>query len=386
MTNASSWFDGVRVLDLSRLLPGPFCTMLLGDMGADVLKIERPEGGDYARQFPPKTEGVSAFFAAVNRNKSSMTLNLKSDEGTEIFRELAAESDVVLHSNRPGVMERLGVGPETLRAEHPGLIYCSISGYGDDGPLADRAGHDLNYIARAGLLQQNASREGDPVVPGFQVADIAGGGLYAALAISGALFHRERTGEGDVLDISMTEGALSLHAPVQGAESAGLEHEPGGEMLTGGIPAYGVYETADGKYLAVGALEPKFWMELVQALGVPEVAADGHDTGPSGREAREALAEAFRERDRDEWVEEFEGREVCVEPVQSPAEVFEDELFRARETFFELSGVRQTRTPVTPDAAEHEPAPELGEQTREVLRDLGRGDDEIDALEEDGVV
>jgi crotonobetainyl-CoA:carnitine CoA-transferase CaiB-like acyl-CoA transferase len=360
--------------------------MLLGDMGAHVLKIERPERGDYARQFPPKTDGVGAFFAAVNRNKSSMTLNLKSDEGTQIFRELAAESDVVVHSNRPGVMERLGVGPETLRSEHPELIYCSISGYGDDGPLVDRAGHDLNYIARAGLLQQNARREGDPVVPGFQVADIAGGSLYAALAISAALFQRERTGEGDVVDISMTEGALSLHAPVQGAESAGLEHEPGGEMLTGGIPAYGVYETADGEYLAVGALEPKFWMELVQAVGVPEIAAEGHDTGPSGREARETLAEAFRERARDDWLEEFEGREVCVEPVQSPAKAFEDELFRAREVFFELSGVRQTRTPVTPEDVAHEPAPELGEHTREVLEDLGRDGAEIDALEEKGVV
>lgn len=386
MAETKRWFSGVRVLDLTRLLPGPFCTQLLADMGAEVLKVERPEGGDYARQYPPKIDGISAFFAAVNRNKRSLTLDLKTDEGVEIFEQLVGDFDVLVESFRPGVMERLGFGNERLLREHPELVYCSISGYGADGPFEQRAGHDLNYMARSGLLHQNARAGDPPVVPGFQLADIAGGGLYTALAIAGALFDGTRTGEGAYVDVSMTEGALSLHSTLQAAVGAGSDAAPGTRTLTGGVPCYSVYETKEGKYLAVGALEPKFWMKLLEIVGLPELAAEGHAKGESGESVRRKLQEAFEERNRTEWMEAFEGEDVCVEPVQSPEEVVEDELFRARDVFFELSGIRHTKTPLTPSDRDHDPAPALGENTADVLSDLGRDPEAIETLRERGVV
>jgi crotonobetainyl-CoA:carnitine CoA-transferase CaiB-like acyl-CoA transferase len=380
------WLEDVRVLDMSLLLPGPFCTMLLGDMGADVLKIERPEGGDQSRMYPPRVEGTSTFFAGLNRNKRSIGLDLKSDRGTEILEGLVEEADVLVESFRPGVLERLGVGHEHLQSVNPELITCAITGYGADGPLANRAGHDLNYEARSGLLYQNRGADQAPVVPGAQVADIAGGGLYAALSIVGALYRRERTGGGEFLDISMTEGAMSLHIPQQAAAGAGEAPEPGGDLLSGGAPSYNVYETADGEYMAVSALEPKFWGQLLDLLDAQELAAEGLDTGESGEEAREQLADIFAEKTREEWVELFDGEEVCVEPVKSPAELIEDELFRAREVFFELAGVRHARTPVTPPEREHTAPPELGEHTDEVLGELGYEEATIEEMREDGVV
>ncbi len=380
------WLEGVKILDLSRLLPGPFCTLLLGDMGAEVLKIEHPEGGDYARHYPPRVDGESTFFASVNRNKRSLTLDLKTDEGIAILEALVDEADVLVESFRPGVMERLGVGHERLRELNPELVTCAITGYGADGPLVDRVGHDLNYVARAGLLEQNARSGERPVVPGGQIADIAGGGLYAALSILGALFDRERGGGGAFLDISMTEGALSLHLPLQAAAGAGEAPEPGEGMLNGGVPAYNVYETADGEYLAVAPLEPKFWGRLVELLDAPELAADALDGGQAGEETRRELARIFADRPREEWLDLFAGEEVCVEPVKSPAELIDDELFQAREVFFEIAGIRHTRTPVTPPEREHTEAPGLGEDTDRVLEQLGYDAEAIARLQREGVV
>ncbi|MFW5968660.1 MAG: CaiB/BaiF CoA transferase family protein [Persicimonas sp.] len=386
MRKDERWLEGVKVLDLSRLLPGPFCTMLLADMGADVLKIEAPEGGDYARYYPPVEGEYGAFFAAVNRNKRSMTLDLKDERGVGVFERLVEEADVVVESFRPGVMERLGIDYERLCNINEGIVFCSISGYGQDGPMRERAGHDLNYMARAGLLEQNGRAGDAPVVPGFQVADLAGGALYAALGITSALYGRERTGEGARLDISMTEGAMSLHLPLQAAIAAGEEQPRGEGMLTGGRASYNVYETKDGEYLAVAALEPKFWMGFVQAIDAPELADAGMATGEEAQAARERVAEVIGAKNLKYWLRVFEEIDVCVEAVRSPEEVLEDELFRAREMFFELAGYHQTRTPLTPVEREHAPPPGHGEHSREVLDEVGFSAEEIEVLEGDGVV
>lgn len=380
------WLDGLRVLDLSRLLPGPFCTMLLADMGAEVIKVEDARGGDYARYYPPYLdEGFGAFFATINRNKRSIGLDLKDARGVALLTELAASADVLVESFRPGVMERLGCGHEQLAEVNPGLIYCAITGYGQDGPLAARAGHDLNYLALAGVLEQNGRAGDAPVTPGFQLADIAGGALYAALGVTSALYRRERTGQGAFVDVSMTEGALSFHLPIHATMSRGEQVERGQGMLTGGVPCYGVYETSDGRHLAVGSLEPKFWMGLVQALGVPELATDNLATGEEGARVRAKIAEVIAGKTLDEWTALLAEVDVCCEPILTPAEAIESELFRARQMFFDLQGIRQTRTPLTPPGREHAPAPAHGEHTDAVLGEL-RSAEQLEALRAEGVV
>ncbi|MEZ4462585.1 MAG: CoA transferase [bacterium] len=355
--------EGVRVLDFTRLLPGPFATLLLADMGADVIKIEDTGGGDYARYYPPMVGESSAFFESVNRNKRSITINLKSPDGVNLARKLAATADVIIESFRPGVMEKLGIGPVRLREEFPRLIYCSISGYGQTGTMADRAGHDINYMAHAGLLGQNGEF---PTVPGFQVADLAGGALYAALGITSALYQRERKGVGAFLDISMTEGALSLALPLLAMHSAGGQTIPGGGMLTGGIAAYNVYQTKDGRALAVGSLEPKFWAGFLAEIGAPELIADGHGSP----QAIARIAAIVSEHALEDWLARFGQVDVCVEGVKSLDEVLDSELHRSREVFFELSGVTQGRTPLTP-LRQHTGAPALGEHTQTVVEELG---------------
>jgi alpha-methylacyl-CoA racemase len=386
MRDEQLWLEGLEVLDLSRLLPGPFCSLLLADMGADVLKIEEPRGGDYARWYPPFIGDVGAFFGAINRNKRSMTLNLKEPAGKDVLLRLAEKADVLIESFRPGVMDRLGLGYETLKALNPRLVYCSISGYGADGPLRERAGHDLNYMARCGLLDLNGRKDEDPVVAGFQVADVAGGALYAALGIVSALFKRERTGKGAFIDISMTEGALSLALPSMAIRAGGEAVGRGEGMLGGGVPAYDVYETADARYLAVAALEPKFWQGFVEVIGAPELATDGLLNGDAGHRARHRVAQILATRSREEWEQIFARVDVCVEGVKTLDEVLVDELFEARQVFFELQGIVQARTPVTPRQRHNVPAPELGADTEAVLESLGFDSQQIDSLRSMGVI
>ena len=381
--------DGVRVLDLTRLLPGPFCSLLLADMGASVLKVEDTRGGDYARYHPPVADdGVGAFFAALNRNKQAVAIDLKQPLGVALLEDLIAESDVLLESFRPGVMERLGLGWERLQELNPRLICCAISGYGQDGPYREKAGHDINYPALSGLREQTGRPGSAPVLPGFQLADIAGGALYGALGITAALYGRERTGEGSFIDISMTEGALSLHLPEHGrmrASNAQDHPERGDDILTGGVPCYGVYETSDGKYMAVGSLEPKFWMGLLGLLGKTELMADGLDRGESGAAVRAKIAESFAERTRAEWVAFFADSDICCEPVLSPTEVLDAELHKTRRMFFQLQGKAYTRTPLSAVTTQGTPAPGHGEHNDEVFSRL-RSPDEIAALREAGVI
>ena len=381
------WLEGVRVLDLTRLLPGPFASMLLADMGADVIKVEAPGRGDYARYYPPMVGESSAFFQSLNRNKRSMTLNLKSERGVEVLGALIEASDVLLEGFRPGVLERLGMSVEEMWAHNEGLIVASITGYGQEGAKREEAGHDANYLALSGLLSQNGRAGEAPHVPGFQVADIAGGALYAALGVTSALWRRSQGGKGVHLDISMTEGAMSLMAPSFARWSAGEEEERGAGMLSGGLPSYQVYETRDERFLAVAALEPKFWEPLVDRLGLAELSGRSMMGGEQGREVQARLAKAFKGKSREEWVEIFGDLDLCVEPVLDLEEVMAHELHRSREAFFQLNGVTQVRTPLTDRDKDHRPAPSQGEHTVAVLEEvLGMEGQAIEGLKEEGAI
>ena len=355
--------------------------MVLADLGADVVKIEEPRVGDYMRDFPPRGEGMSGRYLTVNRNKRSVTMDLKDDLERERFLRMAARADVVVESFRPGVMDRLGVGYEVLRARNGGIVLCSISGYGQTGPYRDRAGHDINYLALAGVLAMSgAAPDGPPGMAGVQIADMAGGAMWGAVGILAALIERDRTGKGTHLDISMTEGALALLA----SEFGILDAEPavptrGAGLLNGGAARYGVYRTSDGKYLSVGALEPQFLSRLAAATGLklprgPETAA-----GAAGEhDLRRQLTRIIASKTRDEWVRVLAEHDCCCEPVLELDEVAEHPLHRERGLFFEIGdsgspGALQVRTPLGMPAARR-PAPALGQHNDEVFREYGVND------------
>jgi crotonobetainyl-CoA:carnitine CoA-transferase CaiB-like acyl-CoA transferase len=367
---------GIRVLDLSRLLPGPFLTLILADLGAEVVKVEDPRIGDYLRAVPPLRRGVSERFAAVNRGKRSLALDLKSDPGRAAFLRMVDRSDIVVESFRPGVMERLGIAPAVLMQRNPRLVVCSLSGYGQSGSYAQKAGHDLDYMALAGALSVGG---GVPAVPPLQVADMAGGGLWGATAVLAALLQRSKTGLGSHLDISMAEGALALllaEIPSEGGREAGPS------LLGGESPAYQVYRTADDRYLAVACLEPKFWQNFCQAIGRP---VDVSEILPDARQGRvrAEIAAVIGEHPLSYWMARFDPLDCCCEPVLSVDELEAHEPFSSRQVFFSLdtpSGRwRQVRTPLgLPDHPA--PAPALGQHSAEVLRDYGFSQDEIGAL------
>jgi alpha-methylacyl-CoA racemase len=386
MSSPQRFLDGLRVIDLTRLLPGPFATMLLGDLGADVIKVEDPGVGDYARYYPPMVGSQSAFFQSVNRNKRFVTLNLKTEAGQGLLHELLASADVLMESFRPGVISRLGFDPQELGERYPGLIIASISGYGQTGPRSQDAGHDLNYLALSGVLGLNGPARSGPSVPGFQLADLAGGALYAALGVTSALVRRGRTGEGAHLDISMTEGALSFMIPTVARHGAGEVEVRGEGFLTGGLPCYRVYRTADDRYLAVGALEPKFWDVFVEAIGLGELKGKGLVTGEEEGGVARTLQRVLMEKPMAHWEALLSELDVCVEPVRTLEETLADELHRARKVFFELQGVRQVCTPLTPRDADHRPAGEPGRDNVEVFGELGIDADRIEALRASGVV
>ena len=376
--------DGVRVLDLSRLLPGPFLTMVLADMGADVVKVEDPRVGDYMRQIPPAKAGMSGRFLAVNRGKRSLALDLKSEAGRDAFLKMVERADVVIESFRPGVMARLGVGWDALERRNPRVVLCSISGYGQVGPYVERAGHDLNYIGLAGVLAMSGAAAGAPAMPGVQDADLAGGALWGATAVLGALVGRGRTGRGAHLDISMTEGALALLCAEMGNVDSGADLPTrGSATLNGGLACYGVYQTGDGKYLSVGALEPKFWLAFNRAIGRREDVSEL--VGPPERQdkVRAEVQAILRTRSRDEWAEILAPHDCCCEPVLEMDEVLAHPLHRARQVFTHVAAggeqVLQVRTPVGP-ARTDRLAPRLGEHSREVLAQYGFDDGEIRAL------
>lgn len=370
---------GIRVLDLSRLLPGPFLTLILADLGADVIKVEDPRLGDYLRAMPPAKGGMSGRFLAVNRGKRSIALDLKDGRGRDTFLALAARADVVVESFRPGVMDRLGVGYQALAARNPKLVLCSISGYGQTGPYRDRAGHDLDYIALAGVLAMGGmpGGGGPPGMPGVQIADLAGGALWGATGVLAALVGRERSGRGAHLDISMTEGALALLAAELGNFDAGATPpRRGAEALNGGLACYGVYRASDDRYLAVGALEPKFWVALNQAIGRKVDAMEVIGGPDVQRRVRDELAAIFATKTAAEWHALLANHDCCVEIVLDVDELADHPLHRARGVFFSIDGgpdvgpIRQLRTPL---GLPHHPRrpPRLGEHTNEVLAEFG---------------
>ncbi len=367
--------SGLKVLDLSRLLPGPYASLVLADLGATVDKVEEPGTGDYTRHMPPMKDDTSALFLGLNRNKRSLALDLKTPAGVATLKALVKHYDVLLESFRPGVMERLGCGYEALSAEHPRLVYCAISGYGQTGPDRLKAGHDLNYLARAGALGYGGARDGAPAMPGVQVADIGGGSLFALVGILAALHERHRTGRGRLVDVSMTDGALAfLHMHLAARLALGAEGQPlqrGREALNGGFACYGLYRTADDRYLAVGALEPKFFAGVCAVLGRPELLEGAYDTGEVGLRTRAELERVFAGKPLAEWVALFADQDLCVEPVREGDEVLSDPQLVARGVFLRDGDAVWLRTPLDFGPVTVRPPPALGEHTAEILRECG---------------
>lgn len=385
--------DGVRVLDLSRLLPGPYATQLLADRGADVIKVEDPDTGDYARSMPPLTDrGVGRLFDAVNRGKRSVAIDLKRDRGRALFDRLAADADVVFEGFRPGVAERLGIGYDDVTEHNPSVVYCSLSGYGQTGPNADRVGHDLNYVGMAGLLDMTRDSAADPpVIPGYPVADMAGG-LFAAFAIVGALASRALGNtDGEYVDVAMTDVVASFSTVVSADAFAGADPRPGETPLTGGLPWYDVYAAADGRYLTLAALEQPFWAAFCDAVDRPDL-RDVHGTAdPDVRRAlRAELESLFAERPREAWLAQLADVDAMVAPLRSPAELVEDPqladrgLIEAPEDAPPRIGfpARATASPASTD----ESVPGHGEHTADVLGELGLSADELVGLRDDGVI
>jgi crotonobetainyl-CoA:carnitine CoA-transferase CaiB-like acyl-CoA transferase len=352
--------DGISVLDLTRLLPGGAATAALRAEGAAVIKIEEPITGDYARGMPPLIDGVGAVFRETNGGKKSVALNLKNEQGREAFLAMARTADVVMEGFRPGVMARLGLSYEVLSRANPRLIYAAISGYGQSGEMAMKAGHDVNYLAMSGLLSVITTKSGTPVIPGVQLGDLAGGTMQAVNRILLALIERARTGRGQFLDISMTAGLSALmtipHALYK-AKSRTMRNA--NETLTGRYACYNVYQSRDGAWFAVGALEPKFWQALCAALDCEELCADQFAENPRQLAVIEKIAERFAARSAAEWRAFWAAKDVCVTPVLQVAET---------------------------SIAVSDPVPRLGEHTREVLREFGYADERIDALAAGGAI
>lgn len=360
---------GLRVLDLTRLLPGPMCTLYLADLGADVIKIEDGKEGDYSRNMNP------AMFGAINRNKRGLKLDLREEADRERFLQLVETAEVVVESFRPGVMERLGVGYETLKAVNPALVYCAITGYGRTGPYRDKAGHDINYRGYTGHLEQGGRAGGPPDVSNFQLADIGGGALTSAFGILAAVMRARATGEGGYLDSAMMDGTLAMQVvPLGTYMQTGATRPRGEDMLSGGLPNYDVYECADGRYLAMGALEPKFWLAFCQAVERPDLAKLPIGVGPESEETRQAVAEVVRAKTRDEWSAFLADHDCCATPVLTLEEALENEQVQARNMVCQVDGQPQFACPVKLDGFEfrvERTAPEAGEHTEEILAELG---------------
>ncbi len=397
--------EGTRILDMTRLAPGPLCTMILGDLGADVLKIEEPgsptgrrveqaRGTPTAVPTPSVIERTSAF-NALNRNKKSITLNLKNEEARQVFYKLTETADVVVEEFRPGVTKRLGVDYDTLKKINPGIIYCAVTGYGQDGPYRDRVGHDINYISTAGALGIIGEKGHSPAIPHNLLADFAGGGMHGAIGILAALMAREKTGKGQFVDIAMTDGVVLLLAQALSAYFAGGEvPERGNTRLSGGVPNYNTYETKDGKYISLGSLEPWFYANLCRAVGREDFILYEEDTGEKQQEIFAAFRELFRTKTGDEWFELLGQTDVCAAKVNSFDDLASDPQLMHRKMIVEIEhptqgkikqigiSIKLSETPGEIRSL----APTKGEHTDEIMAGLGYSEQRISELREKGVV
>ena len=386
---------GIRILDLTRLLPGPMCTLHLADLGADVIKIEDPRGGDYGRTLGRVKTANSALFLAVNRNKRALTLDLKQSAGREVFLRLAQQADAVVEGFRPGVVDRLGIGYRRVSAINPRIVYCSITGYGQNGPYRDRAGHDLNYCAQAGLTDQIGDAGGDPVIPNFQVADLLGGAATAAMGILAALLDARQSGRGRYLDVAMADAVLA-HAvlPLATFMEQGATRPRGDDLLSGRYPCYQIYRTGDGRHMAVAALERKFWDSFCEIMGRPDLKPLHLTEGEAAERAKREIAAIFSSRPSADWCGVFARTDCCVTPVLTLEEALRDPQYAARgmvvESLHPVDGpVTQFALPLKISEfqfAVRRPAPMPDEHGEEILREAGFDDDDIVALKAGGAV
>ncbi len=387
---------GLRVLDLTRLLPGPVATMHLADLGAEVIKIEDTGAGDYARTMGPDGPGQSSadksgdslFFRMVNRNKKSLRLDLKQAAGVEVFMRLARKADMIFESFRPGVVNKLGIGYEAVRAINPRIVYCAITGYGQSGPWAERAGHDINFLATSGLLDQIGNHDGmtsgAPAIPNLQIGDLLGGALTPLLGVLAAVIGAKATGQGSHVDVAMTDAVLAHTIfPLVTTLAHGRPASRGADLLTGGVPCYGVYRTADERYLAVGALEPKFWQALCAVIKRPDLTPFGLATGEEGRRAKAELASVIAGQPFAHWEAVFAAADCCVTPILRLDEAMAHPQVVAREMVVEVGGTAQYAPPFKLSAwpwAKPSPAPASGADSESVLAAAGFVETEIASL------
>ena len=381
--------EGIKVLDLTRLLPGPLCTMHLGDLGAEIIKVEDTNGGDYARYLPPIQKKISKFFLTINRNKKSIKLDLTKDEGQQIIYQLIKNTDVVIESFRPGVTKKLGIDYQKLQKINPKLIYASITGYGQTGSYKSKAGHDLNFIASAGIL--NAT-EGKPQIPNFQLGDIVGGTQTAVMSVLAAIIQQKNTGKGQYLDIAMMDAAITNN--VMGYSMLEAKTKTEREILMGTWHCYSIYETKDHKYMAVAALEYKFWQRFCDAVNCEEWKEKHLVPEEEIPKIKAAIQTLFMSKTQEEWSAIFEKVDCCVSPVLSLQEAINSKYVKERKLLFEnihpTEGiVKQFAFPVNisdQEKSTHIPTPQYGEHTNEILKSIGLNPEEIKLLKKKNVI